>query len=695
MMGRRELDRERLLEMLRASAGRDDASFRPQQEEAIRAVVTDSQRLLLVQRTGWGKSFVYFSIAKLLREAGDGPTLIVSPLLALMRNQILAASRMGVRAETINSSNTDDWEKIFAATAAGEIDALLISPERLTNEEFQTKVLTDLAQDLGMLVVDEAHCVSDWGHDFRPEFRLLERLIRRLPPSVRLVATTATANQRVMDDLAAVLGPDLEIFRGELHRPSLKLQTLRLPRAADRMAWLADRMAELDGTGIVYTLTVRDARRVARWLQSCGFDVAAYDGGEEPERRLELEEALLENRLKALVSTSALGMGFDKGDLSFVIHYQTPGSAVAYYQQVGRAGRAVSSAYGVLLSGEEDTDITSFFIDSAFPTAVECQHVLDALAESRSGLSVPQLLDALNLRRDRIEKVLKMLSLEAPAPVVKEGTKWVVTGARVSAAFWERAERLADVRRRERDELQQYLDLESGHMRMLVGLLDGDASDFVEPDLPDLPSTPTPAMVERANEFLRRTGVPVEPRKQWPASGLHGYGVRGIMADADRASTGLALCHWRDGGLAELVRIGKQDTDRFDDRLVAASVEAIRSWDPAPTPAPTWVTCVPSRTSPDLVPDFAIRLATALGLPFHMTVEQIAERPPQKTMANSNHQARNVDAKFRLSATQFPVGPVLLVDDIIDSRWTAAVIAMLLRRAGSGPVHPFALALTG
>ena len=694
-MSRNNYDRELLLQMLRASTGTQDASFRPQQEEAIRAVVVDGQRLLLVQRTGWGKSFVYFSIARLLRDGGEGPTLIVSPLLALMRNQIIAAKRMGVRAETINSSNPDDWEGVFADLAAEKIDALLISPERLTNEEFQARVLPTLAQNLGMLVVDEAHCVSDWGHDFRPEYRLLERLIRRLPPSVRLVATTATANQRVLDDLASVLGPDLEIVRGELHRPSLKLQTIRLPGAADRMAWLADRMSELVGTGIIYTLTIRDARRVARWLQSCGFDVAAYDGADETERRLELEEALLNNRLKALVSTSALGMGFDKGDLSFVIHYQTPGSAIAYYQQVGRAGRAVSTAYGVLLSGEEDTEITSFFIDSAFPTSEECQQVLDVIAASRSGLSVSQLLDALNLRRERIEKVLKMLSLEAPAPVVKEDKKWVVTGAGVSAAFWERAERLEQVRRREQSELQAYLDLESGHMQMLVGLLDGDASDYREPNLADLPLTPTPGMVERANEFLRRTVVPVAPRKQWPFSGLPAHGVRGTMAESDRASAGLGLSHWRDGGLAELVRIGKQDTGRFDDRLVAASVEAISTWSPAPDPAPSWVTCVPSRTSPELVPDFARRLAAALGLPFHMTVEQIEERPPQKTMANSNHQARNVDGKFRLSTTDIPAGPVLLVDDIIDSRWTTAVIAMLLRRAGSGPVHPFALALTG
>jgi len=692
-MGTLDVDRERLLEMLRASAGRSDANFRPQQEEAIRAVLTDRQRLLIVQRTGWGKSFVYFATAKLLREAGLGPTLIVSPLLALMRNQILAAKRMGVRAETVNSSNVEAWEDVFASLASGAVDALLISPERLTNERFQEEVLPRLAEDLGMLVVDEAHCVSDWGHDFRPEYRLLERLIRRLPATVRLIATTATANARVMDDLADVLGPDLTIVRGELYRPSLKLQTIRLPLAGDRMAWLADRMSDLEGTGIIYTLTIRDARRVARWLQSCGFEVAAYDGKEDSDRRLELEDDLLANRLKALVSTSALGMGFDKPDLSFVIHYQAPGSAIAYYQQVGRAGRAVSSAYGVLLSGEEDTDITSFFIDSAFPTAEECRRVLGELSSSRTGLSVPQLIGQLNLREDRVNKVVKMLSLEAPAPVVKDGPKWRVTGAPISPVFWERAERLAAVRRREQSDLQDYVSLTSGHMRMLVGLLDGDASGYEEPDLADLPLAPTPAMVEQANAFLRRTGVPVEPRRKWPDYGLPTHQVRGNMAVSDRAEEGRTLCHWRDGGLAELVRAGKQETGRFDDRLVAASVEAIRAWDPAP--APTWVTCVPSLAHPELVPDFAQRLSEALGLPFRMTVEQISERPPQKTMANSTHQARNVDGKFGLSTSAVPPGPVLLVDDVIDSRWTTAIIAMLLRRAGSGPVHPFALALTG
>lgn len=692
-MGKQSYDRERVLAMLRASTGNDDATFRPHQEEAIRSVLDERKRLLLVQRTGWGKSFVYFATARLLREQGFGPTLIVSPLLALMRNQVLAAQRMGVRAETVNSSNVDDWDGIFSAVSAGEIDALLISPERLTNVRFQTEILPTLAEDLGMLVVDEAHCVSDWGHDFRPEYRLLDRLIRNLPPTVNLIATTATANRRVMLDLTDVLGPDLTTLGGELHRPSLKLQTIRLPLAADRMAWLADRMADLVGTGIIYALTIRDVRRVARWLQSCGFEVAAYDGAEDNDRRLELEQALLDNRLKALVSTSALGMGFDKGDLSFVIHYQAPASAVAYYQQVGRAGRSVTSAYGVLLSGEEDTDITSFFIDSAFPTVEECRRVLAALSASRNGLSLPQLLGELNLRGDRIEKVLKMLALESPAPVVKEGTKWMVTGASIPQTFWERAERLVEIRRREQVELQEYAALGSGHMQRLVGLLDGDASGYEEPDLPDLPTTPSAEMVERANTFLRRVGVPVEPRRKWPDGGLAGSQLRGLIADTDRAEEGRALCHWRDGGLADLVRAGKQDIGRFDERLVTASVESLGAW--GPEPAPEWVTCVPSILHPELVPDFAQRLSEALGLPFHLTIEQVTDRPAQKSMANAIHQARNVDGKFALLIEDVPTGPVLLVDDIIDSRWTTTVIAMLLRRAGSGPVHPFALALTG
>lgn len=396
-------DPQRALELLRIGSGRQDARFREGQENAIHHVVEGRGRLLVVQKTGWGKSFVYFIATKLLLEAGSGPALLISPLLALMRNQIAAAERMGLRAVTINTDNQNEWDAVETSLERNEVDILLISPERLANEHFRTQVLAGIAARIALLVIDEAHCISDWGHDFRPHYRLLERIVRTLPSNLRLLATTATANNRVMDDLRAVLGPNIEVSRGGLNRPSLALQTMRIPSQAERLAWLAAVVPELDGHGIIYTLTVRDANLVADWLISRGLNVEAYSG-ETGERRADLEQALLDNRVKALVATTALGMGFDKPDLAFVIHYQTPGSVVAYYQQVGRAGRALDAAYGVLLSGEEETDITDFFIESAFPTEREVQAVLHALDAAPTGLSVPELLGRVNLSKGRIER---------------------------------------------------------------------------------------------------------------------------------------------------------------------------------------------------------------------------------------------------------------------------------------------------
>ena len=381
-------DPKRALELLRIGSGRADAIFRDGQEDAIRHIVDGKGRLLVVQKTGWGKSFVYFIAIKLLREAGGGPALLISPLLALMRNQIAAAERMGVRAATINSDNVEDWTDVEGKLGKGEIDVLLISPERLANERFRAQVLAGIAAQVSMLVIDEAHCISDWGHDFRPHYRLLERIARTLPANLRLLATTATANDRVMEDLVAVLGPKMKVLRGDLDRDSLTLQTMRLPSQAVRLAWIAQQLSSLPGHGIIYTLTIRDANQLADWLKARGFAVEAYTG-KTGDRRKELEQALQENKVKALVATTALGMGYDKPDLAFVIHFQMPGSVVAYYQQVGRAGRALESAYGVLLSGDEEEGITDWFIRSAFPTRQEVDDVLGALNEAPEGLSFP------------------------------------------------------------------------------------------------------------------------------------------------------------------------------------------------------------------------------------------------------------------------------------------------------------------
>lgn len=682
----------RALELLRLGSGLNKATFRDGQEEAIRHIVEARGRLLVVQRTGWGKSFVYFIATKLLREQDHGPALLISPLLALMRNQLLAAKRMDVRAATINSDNPDEWDTVEQAIRNDELDILLVSPERLANERFRTQVLSRVAARISLLVIDEAHCISDWGHDFRPHYRLLERIVRALPPNLRLLATTATANDRVMDDLRVVLGPQLEILRGDLNRPSLSLQTIRLSTQEERMAWLADQLPKLSGSGIIYTLTVRDAVRLADWLKSRGINVESYTG-QTGDSRDELEHSLLDNKVKALVATSALGMGFDKPDLAFVIHYQTPGSVVAYYQQVGRAGRALESAYGVLLSGQEETDVIDYFIETAFPTREEAAQVLNALEEEASGLSVPGLMERLNISFGRIQKTIDLLSLESPAPIVKQGTKWVLTTTSLSEEFWQRAERLTQLRRYERDQMQEYVNLPSGHMGFLIRALDGRSDEAYTSSLPLLPTRVSEQLVHEAIQFLRGTSLPIEPRKQWPSGGMPIYSLKGKINPDYLMEPGKALCMWGDAGWGRQVREGKYANGRFSDELVKACVGLVRAWNPLP--APTWVTCIPSLRHPHLVSDFASRLSAELGLPFRNALVKTDARPEQKTMANSTQQARNLDGSLGVIDDALLAGPVLLIDDMVDSRWTLTVAAWLLRSKGTGEVWPIALAMTG
>ena len=673
----------RALELLRLGSGLSEAEFRESQEDAIRHIVEGKGKLLVVQKTGWGKSFVYFIAAKLLREKGAGPALLISPLLSLMRNQIAAAERMGVVAETINSSNTADWEGVETQLQNDDVDVLLIAPERLANDDFREQVLPGIAGRVALLVIDEAHCISDWGHDFRPDYRRIERTVRNLPANIQILGTTATANNRVMDDLVEILGPDIAVMRGDLNRPSLYLQTLTMDSQVERLAWLAEQLAAIPGSGIIYTLTVRDAEQVTRWLQSCGLAVKSYTS--QSEGREQLEQELLGNQVKALVATVALGMGFDKPDLSFVTHYQTPGSVVHYYQQVGRAGRSVDSAYGVLLSGVEDTEITDFFIRSAFPTRGEVGQILAALGESPHGLTLSEIAAEVNVRWSRIEQAVKLLSLEAPAPLARQGRRWRLTAARLSSEFWERAERLTALRYAEQQQMQEYVALDSGHMEFLIRALDGNPENIQQPGLPPLPAEVKPETVHQAVEFLRRTSRPINPRKRW-ANRRH-------IPETQQAQTGRALCYWGDAGWGELVRSGKYRDGRFAEDLVSASAQLIREW--GPQPAPTWVTCIPSRRHLDLAPDFAQRLAKALDLPFQAALVKTQDRQPQKEMANSVQQARNVEGSLSVVGDSVMPGPVLLVDDMVDSRWTFTVAAPLLRAAGCNAVFPYALADAG
>ncbi len=695
------MDKEVARELLRTAVGDSTADFRDGQWEAINALVNQRQKLLVVQRTGWGKSLVYFIGTRILRDRGAGPTIIISPLLALMRNQIEAAARLGIRAVTINSTNRGDWDAVTRQVLEDQVDAVLISPERLANEAFMESVLQPIAERIGLLVVDEAHCISDWGHDFRPDYRRLVNILRQLPANTPLLGTTATANDRVIADVRAQLG-DIHIQRGSLVRKSLILQTLRLPDQAARLAWLAEHIPELPGTGIVYVLTLRDAEQVAAWLNSRGIEARAYHGDvvhpdfpDSNSYRQYLEDLLLRNKIKALVATTALGMGYDKPDLGFVIHYQAPSSVVSYYQQVGRAGRGIDTAYGVLLAGNEDDDIHAYFRQTAFPEEKDVHEVLDALAESDEGLTLNELQARLNLRYKQLEQVLKVLSVETPAPLIKDGSRWRRTPVPYQMDH-ERIRRLTRQREQEWQEIQAYIDSPTCLMAFLRKALDDPETSecgqcAVCRGHPVVGVSVDQTLAIEATRFLRQAELVFKPKVQVAKDAFPEYGFRGNLPKDLRAEEGRILSRWGDAGWGSLVADDKHG-GHFRDELVDAVAEMIRDrW--RPSPSPRWVTCVPSRRHPTLVPDFARRLAEKLGLPFLEVIDKVRDNEPQKAQQNRFHQCHNLDGVFRVSG-QVPTQPVLLVDDIIDSGWTVTVLAALLRGAGSGPVFPVALAST-
>ncbi|WP_343552339.1 RecQ family ATP-dependent DNA helicase [Pantoea sp.] len=685
-------------ELLKTALANEQAQFREGQWEAIDAIVNQRQKLLVVQRTGWGKSSVYFISAKIFRDRGMGPTIIVSPLLALMRNQIESARRLGIVAETMNSANSTEWQSVTQRVLNNQIDCLLISPERLANDQFIETVLLPIADRIALMVIDEAHCISDWGHDFRPDYRRIVSILRQLPANTPVLGTTATANNRVVADIQQQLG-DIHIQRGELTRKSLALQTIVMPDQASRLAWLAQVVPTLSGTGIIYTLTVRDAEQVAAWLRSQNIDALAYHGSVEAsgfdssnDYRQHLENRLLANQLKVLVATTALGMGYDKPDLSFVLHYQAPGSIVAYYQQVGRAGRGIDQAIGVLMSGVEDRDIHHFFRQSAFPAESQVHEILQVL-EQHDGLSIRDIEEQTNLRQGQIDKVLKLLSVENPAPVIKVKSQW----RRTPVPFQLDRDRITHLTRQrelEWQEVQNYIAHRGCLMTFLrQSLDDADATSCGKCaaccDAPLLQQTPNSQLVHQAATFLQRAESIITPKIQVAAHAFTHYGWRGNLPLNLRAQEGRVLSRWGDAGWGKTVAAHKAG-GFYGDELVDAMAEMLEQrWQLQP--APLWVCNVPSRRHPELVADFTRRLAARLGLPYINVLRKLIDNPPQKNQHNRFHQCRNLDGAFAVG-DDVPNQPVLLVDDIVDSGWTLTVIAALLQQAGSGIVYPVALA---
>jgi ATP-dependent DNA helicase RecQ len=689
--------------VLRRLAG-ESARLRDDQWTAIHALVVEGRRALVVQRTGWGKSAVYFVATALLRARGAGPTVIVSPLLALMRNQIEAAERAGIRARTINSANLHEWEDIQAEVAAGDVDVLLISPERLNNPDFRDEVLPKLASAVGLLVVDEAHSVSDWGHDFRADYRRIRTFLADLPPGVPVLATTATANARVVADVAEQLDPDGSfgtlVLRGSLDRESLALHVVKLPTAADRLAFLADQLPNLTGSGIIYTLTVAAADEIATFLRGRGFPVAAYSGRTEDAERREAEADLLGNRIKALVATSALGMGFDKPDLGFVIHIGAPQSPISYYQQVGRAGRGVDHAEVLLLPGHEDQAIWKYFASLAFPPEQQVRQTLDALANAGKPLSTAALETRVDLRRSRLETMLKVLDVDGAVRRVKGG--WEATG-RPWTYEGERYARVAAAREIEQQAMLDYQSSSECRMTFLRRQLD---DPYVEGPCgrcdncagPRYSATASSEGADAARAALAKPGVEIAPRKLWP-TGMSALGVKLTGKIAEVAESGRALGRLSDLGwgnrLRDLLAPGSPDRP-LPAAVLDGIVTVLKEWDW--NQRPTAVVSIGSRVQPGLVNDTAQRIAAIGRLPYLGTVEPVDPTGHPTPRGNSAQRLLQVHDAFHISealreAVQQNQGPILLVDDRVDTGWTMTVAARLLRQAGADAILPFALAV--
>ncbi|MCF2535631.1 RecQ family ATP-dependent DNA helicase [Streptomyces sp. FB2] len=699
--------------------GTPGARLRDDQWQAVAALVRERRRALVVQRTGWGKSAVYFVATALLRRRGAGPTVIVSPLLALMRNQVESAARAGIRARTINSANPEEWETIHGEIERGETDVLLVSPERLNSVDFRDQMLPKLAATTGLLVVDEAHCISDWGHDFRPDYRRLRAMLAELSPGVPVLATTATANARVTADVAEQLGTgagEALVLRGPLERESLRLGVVRLPDAAHRLGWLAEHLEELQGSGIIYTLTVAAAEEATAFLRQRGFPVASYTGRTENADRLQAENDLLANRVKALVATSALGMGFDKPDLGFVVHLGSPSSPIAYYQQVGRAGRGVEHADVLLLPGQEDEAIWRYFADTAFPPESQVRQTLAALADAGRPLSVPALEASVDLRRSRLETMLKVLDVDGAVKRVKGG--WTATGAE-----WvydaERYARVARQRAAEQQAMRDYVGTTQCRMEFLRRQLDDERAapcgrcDNCAGAWADA-SVSSETLTGAAKE-LDRPGVEIEPRRMWP-TGMPALGIelKGRIPAGEQCSTGRALGRLSDIGWGNRLRplLAENAPDGpVPDDVLKAVVAVLADWARSPggwapdvpdaVQRPVGVVAVPSLTRPELVGSLARGVASIGRMPFLGALTYVAEDGAHAARrSNSAQRLKGLSQAFTVSAELADAlaatpGPVLLVDDCTDTGWTLAVAARLLRRSGSGEVLPLVLAATG
>lgn len=664
----------------------ESAEFRDDQLESILSIL-EEKRVLIVQRTGWGKSVVYFITAKILRERGQGITIVISPLLSLIRNQIISAANLNITVRTINSSNYDSHEEIINELKNDEIDVLMIAPEQIANESRFEKI-RDSISTIGMLVIDEAHCISDWGHDFRPDYQRISDIISTLPKNIPVVSTTATANDRVIEDIMNQIG-NIKVIRGKLRRDSLIIQPIELNNRNERLAWILENINKINGSGIIYCLTIRDTTTVSNFLTKNGVSAFAYHSQLDQDEKLDLEERFYKNEIKCLVATIALGMGYDKPDISFVIHFQRPKDLVSYYQQIGRAGRNIDIAHAIMFNGEEDDDIHNHFIQSAFPTNDEMSEVIRFIEMEEIGIKKADLLEKVNLPVQKIDNTLKYLSVKNI--IRKDKNKLYYRTLQPFNIDIEKNRLITEKRYQEYDKVSEMFQIDTCYMQ------------FVSKELDDYNSEPCnkcynctgikkfkvevdPTILRKAQAFLSQLTVEIAPRKRFPFV-LDG---KQSISPEYQSQFGFALCYYKDPVLGYLVYDGKYNKNSFCNELVVELSKLINN--KLIIDGSFKITYIPSIRHPSLVKTLAKSVSEYLGIELIDALEKITDTMPQKHFMNGTLQAKNAYNSFNVKVN-INNENLILIDDIVDSRWTITMCSYKLLKKGANKIYPFSLAV--
>lgn len=636
--------------------------------------ILKGERVLLIEKTGFGKSLCFQFPAILFK----GTTVIFSPLIALMRDQVKNLNSLGISAKCINSEQTpEENSQIISETKEGKLKILYIAPERQENSEW---IEATRQMNLSMVVVDEAHCISVWGHDFRPSFRRILNLVNLLPKGMPVLATTATATKKVEADIAQQMGGNLTIIRGNLMRENFRLFVIKVNSEDEKLIWLGKNLSKLPGSGILYTGTRVDTEIYSKWFEYLKIPSIGYNAGLDPDSRIAIENGLMKNQWKCVISTNALGMGIDKPDIRFIIHTQIPQSPVHYYQEIGRAGRDVDPADIILFYNPEDRDLPEAFIEGGRPAIPKYEKVIEAVKSELLGER--ELMRRTNLKQTQI-RVIKADLVEQN--IIREVTigrskkfEYISGAPKLNPKAFEelRALKTADL-----EKMIGYVETKGSRMKYLCDFL-GDSDDrfFKNCDntgLQKLKVTITPDWTEKLQAY-RENYFP-ELKVETKGSNL----VNGVAASYYGVSNVGAAIH----------RSKYENGGNFPDFLLRFTLKAFRKkFDQEKF---DMILYIPPTKSGELVKNFAIKISQVLKFPISHNLRKQRQISEQKVFENSYLKADNVrDAFIYNNSTEIEDKSILLIDDIFDSGATVKEIGRYLTNSGAKKIAPLVIAKT-